>query len=883
MKRVLLSLLFLCSVAIAVNAQNIAAEFSSTTQGTLDGIPFTISDWPSSGFTAQLDVTDYTSLNSYCAPLGAAEDNITHPSGLGWTVTFDQPVENLRVYLSCFRSTSNGTFNATATKLSGSIGLAMDGVTVTGGSCSYGLLEFAGPLTTLTFTPNTLGSGSFQNFTFGLGDGTDCGSEGGFIDPCEITFNDPGTVTLENGQVTGQGFATPSGGVYSGAGVTDNGNGFTFTFDPNVTGLGAQEVTYTYEEKGEWSLVPGSALMVNANQSAFGRRVAITPDGSRAVISAPTNADDGAVRVYDWDGSNWTQVGQTLTDNVTAFPSFYGFGVDISHDGSRIAVSYSSFRVEVYDFDGTNWVLVGAALEGNGRNVRLNADGSRLLIGDSNTNRNVAIVYDWDGTNWTQVGSTLEEERDNDRFGGGIDISDDGSIIVVGASENNSSLPVPRLGYVKVFQYDEGTMDWVQLGSKIEGKVDQDWLGGDVSISADGMRFVTNATGGSTWVGRAYEYNGSDWMQIGEDIDGERNMRSGSMTPDGNKVVFETSGSFYVFEWDGTEWVCIGERGVPGFNIAESGSIWLAEDGNVYAGGSNNVGIFKVSAACSSSATANILVISNSPANVSTESGNRITFGDPCFCNNPLNCLQDNDVLLFHDVLRIPESGTIASGLEIRIESSSNFFIDVPCEGGMLTEPSYGAISGTIIPETSPGVYEIDFWRPSGVQPTLSVTESNNVTMAPAETFQPLCFQEDCPDCAISNVAVQSDDTCDGADATFTLSFDVTDGSGNYQVVAAETNADLGVTMGDVLGTLSGATDGMDLQIMGTIATTTAATALLVQVEDADEDGCALDTAVSVNIPACVIPDDLPALPRGLLIGLFLVVLGAGVVMMKRF
>jgi len=55
------------------------------------------------------------------------------------------------------------------------------------------------------------------------------------------------------------GGATPQGGVYSGMGVTDNGDGETFTFDPRTTGAGEQTITYTSAN----GTTATSTLMVN--------------------------------------------------------------------------------------------------------------------------------------------------------------------------------------------------------------------------------------------------------------------------------------------------------------------------------------------------------------------------------------------------------------------------------------------------------------------------------------------------------------------------------------------------------------------------------------------------------------------------------------------
>jgi len=55
-------------------------------------------------------------------------------------------------------------------------------------------------------------------------------------------------VCLSDGIQTGLSGGNPTGGVYSGFGVTDDGNGTTFTFDPSVGGPGLVTITYTVND-----------------------------------------------------------------------------------------------------------------------------------------------------------------------------------------------------------------------------------------------------------------------------------------------------------------------------------------------------------------------------------------------------------------------------------------------------------------------------------------------------------------------------------------------------------------------------------------------------------------------------------------------------------
>ncbi|PHI20023.1 hypothetical protein CEQ90_09805 [Lewinellaceae bacterium SD302] len=55
------------------------------------------------------------------------------------------------------------------------------------------------------------------------------------------------SISIDGGIVSDLGGGNPPGGVYSGLGVSDDGNGLTFSFDPMATGVGTFPVFYTYD------------------------------------------------------------------------------------------------------------------------------------------------------------------------------------------------------------------------------------------------------------------------------------------------------------------------------------------------------------------------------------------------------------------------------------------------------------------------------------------------------------------------------------------------------------------------------------------------------------------------------------------------------------
>ncbi len=59
-----------------------------------------------------------------------------------------------------------------------------------------------------------------------------------------VTFNAPADLCIDAGVQTGLGGALPTGGTYYGPGVSDDGNGMTYSFDPAVAGAGVQTLVY---------------------------------------------------------------------------------------------------------------------------------------------------------------------------------------------------------------------------------------------------------------------------------------------------------------------------------------------------------------------------------------------------------------------------------------------------------------------------------------------------------------------------------------------------------------------------------------------------------------------------------------------------------------
>lgn len=147
MKYKILIFIGLCFFYCNTYAQIGAIWDASATSGTLDGISFTVTGFGNPALNnADLSSSDYSA-----APLNSNQQLISYANESNWTITFDSPIKNLRLYISSWRRgsgvNSSGTLSTNGTKLSGSkFTLTCTEVDV---STSYanGIVEFAEDIT----------------------------------------------------------------------------------------------------------------------------------------------------------------------------------------------------------------------------------------------------------------------------------------------------------------------------------------------------------------------------------------------------------------------------------------------------------------------------------------------------------------------------------------------------------------------------------------------------------------------------------------------------------------------------------------------------------------------------------------------------------------
>ncbi len=267
--------------------------------------------------------------------------------------------------------------------------------------------------------------------------------------------------------------------------------------DGNGTNSGHVRV-YSYQN-GTWSQL-GADIDGEAAHDLFGYSVALSSDGSVLAVGAIFNdgygTDSGHVRIYSFENGTWVQRGADIDGEYPGDRA--GWSVSLSADGNIVAIgatendnegsTNNSGHVRVFSYQNNTWSQLGQDINGeaagdlSGRSVDLSADGSIVAIGaiyndGSDYLSGHVRVYSYENGSWNQLGTDLDGKFSNDRLGTAVSLSSDGSILVAGASNNDS-------GHVRSYSYENGS--WNQLVADVYGENNGDYCGHSVSVSSNG-------------------------------------------------------------------------------------------------------------------------------------------------------------------------------------------------------------------------------------------------------------------------------------------------------------------------------------------------------------------------------------------------------------
>lgn len=238
----------------------------------------------------------------------------------------------------------------------------------------------------------------------------------------------------------------------------------------------------------------------SATGAGFGSSVALSADGSTALVGAPDERYIalGTAYVFSRNTFVWTQ-----DDRFVGQTDYFGSSVALSADGSTALIggpvtNGGSVQINVR----SNWVWQLQALdltpsdevgEGYfGSSVALSADGDTALIGGPADSGSVgaAWIFSRSGDTWTQNGAklTANDEQYSGRFGSAVSLSSSGGTALIGGEIDDSQVGA-------AWMFSDATGAWTQRGGKLTAgdETGQGLFGHSVSLSGDGRTAVIGA------------------------------------------------------------------------------------------------------------------------------------------------------------------------------------------------------------------------------------------------------------------------------------------------------------------------------------------------------------------------------------------------------
>jgi IPT/TIG domain/FG-GAP repeat len=266
-----------------------------------------------------------------------------------------------------------------------------------------------------------------------------------------------------------------------------------------ISDSGQKGAAWVFTRSGSsWTQQAKLVALDEALDGEFGYSVALSADGNIALIGGDTDrwgggmTQNGAAWIFGRSGSTWTQLGPKLTGGGGQ-GSRFGASVALSADGSTALVGGPADpgtgvgAAWVFSrYSATGWGQQGPKLIGSGAgtfgwSVALSADGATALIGGEG--KSAAWVFTRSGSTWTQQGPVLtpSDPIGGSLFGWDVALSADGDTALVGGKINGS-------GRGAMWSFARSGETWAQQGARIEagGEVGSGEFGAAVDLADDG-------------------------------------------------------------------------------------------------------------------------------------------------------------------------------------------------------------------------------------------------------------------------------------------------------------------------------------------------------------------------------------------------------------
>ena len=370
------------------------------------------------------------------------------------------------------------------------------------------------------------------------------------------------------------------------------GSAVALSEDGNILAIGAPEedgdeansgAVYLFaKSEGIWRQTAYLKASIPVKDDAFGSAVALSKDGTILAIGAPfengSESNSGAVYLFTESEGNWSQT-EYLKANQPGFDDNFGSSVALSDQGSILAIGApfedadesNSGAVYLFTAD-QNWAqtdYVKASSPGDddnfGRVVALSENNSTLAVGAPNedtdeSNSGAVYLFTKTDNSWSQVDYIkAQQPNSSDNFGSALALSEDASVLAVGAPNEDSELANSGAAYLFT-ELDESWSQSAYIKASNVGYEDQ--FGSSVSLNADATILAVSAVGEDS---------------AATSVNGEQNNNAES-----------SAGAVYVFagdQWDQTAYIKASNTGEDD-NFGRA--ISLSADGSTLAVGASD-------------------------------------------------------------------------------------------------------------------------------------------------------------------------------------------------------------------------------------------------------------------------------------------------------
>ncbi len=262
-------------------------------------------------------------------------------------------------------------------------------------------------------------------------------------------------------------------------------------------------------------------------ECAFGNSVALSADGNTLLVGDPSAGPaPGAAFVFKREASTWTR-GQVLTGNNEAGEGRFGKSVALSADGTTALIGDPSAAFQhggawVFVLSGGTWTVQAALGDAEasrlahlGRSVALSGDGNTALVGGPGDAGFVGAAWTFtrSGTAWTQQVRKLTGagEVGSAHFGKAVALSGDGSTALVGGQDDNAERGA-------VWAFTRNGVSFSQPGTKLEpsAALGEGRYGASVALSGDGTVALIGAPRAGAGLGSVtvLEHSGTAWSEL---------------------------------------------------------------------------------------------------------------------------------------------------------------------------------------------------------------------------------------------------------------------------------------------------------------------------------------------------------------------------------